>query len=507
MHSNQAAGQSDEKGIAMANQRIQWNPWTCILILAAGLALLMGCGGAPLQVTPIDPNANPAELIGRLKQDLAAAKAEEQDVLSPTWFRQAEASHRAAQKELDRGGAPADIRERIARAQAELQQAGVVAIRCHDQLDETIQSRKVARTAQAQQFTEDYATAENNFLKLTQAMEAGDFQYAREKRGAVAEQFRALELRAIAKAELGDIRRLLAEAEQTRVPQDAPKSYAQAKEALAQAEAYVGANRYDQKTIQQKADDARRMAQRAIVMAQASRKIEKMRPEDVALWIESFLAQTSTQLKSADRRNLSFDQQQEAILAAVMALQSEYKGGVEKEVTIQKLMERLAEMEGTSQSMRFDQERMAADQRFNAIFTQVQDYFSPDEAEVYKQADRLIIRLKGMRFPVGQAEITPDNHALLAKVQKAIRTFGNPDVIIEGHTDTTGSVQKNEAISKRRADAVRHYLVDGYTVSTDRITATGFGSARPVASNETAEGRAQNRRIDVIIQPRVKAMK
>jgi outer membrane protein OmpA-like peptidoglycan-associated protein len=161
-------------------------------------------------------------------------------------------------------------------------------------------------------------------------------------------------------------------------------------------------------------------------------------------------------------------------------------------------------MEGTSQSLRHDQEQLAADQRFNALFTQVQGYFTPDEAVVYKQADRLIIRLKGMRFPVGRADITPDNHALLTKVQKAIGAFGKPDVIIEGHTDTTGSVPKNEAISKRRADAVRQFLVDNYTVATDKITAVGFGSAHPVASNETAEGRSQNRRIDVIIQPRVK---
>ncbi|MFZ1984830.1 MAG: hypothetical protein WAU91_10485, partial [Desulfatitalea sp.] len=164
--------------------------WKGVLLLVAGMALLMGCGGAPLQVTPIDPNANPAELIGRLKQELADAKAEEQDVLAPTWFRKAGASHGAAQKALDQGGAPADIREHIARARAELQQAGVVAIRCHDQLDETIQSRKAARAAQAQQFADDYAAAENNFLKLTQALEASDFQYAREKRRAVADQFR-----------------------------------------------------------------------------------------------------------------------------------------------------------------------------------------------------------------------------------------------------------------------------------------------------------------------------
>ena len=95
----------------------------------------------------------------------------------------------------------------------------------------------------------------------------------------------------------------------------------------------------------------------------------------------------------------------------------------------------------------------------------------------------------------------PKNYELLSIVQKSIRTFGEPDVVIEGHTDSTGSDEVNEHLSQQRAEAVRQYLVANRTLPYDRIVAVGYGSMRPLASNQTAEGRAINRRIDVIVKP------
>ena len=146
-------------------------------------------------------------------------------------------------------------------------------------------------------------------------------------------------------------------------------------------------------------------------------------------------------------------------------------------------------------------ERLAAEKRFNQLFNTVQSSFSPDEAEVYKQADRLVIRLKAVQFPVGKHFIMPSNYSLLSKVQRAVRTFGEPNVIIEGHTDSTGSNDLNEHLSQQRAEAVRAYFVANGTLTRERIVAVGYGSKRPLASNATAKGRAINRRIDLIIVP------
>ncbi|MEZ4549470.1 MAG: hypothetical protein R2874_03060 [Desulfobacterales bacterium] len=86
------------------------------------------------------------------------------------------------------------------------------------------------------------------------------------------------------------------------------------------------------------------------------------------------------------------------------------------------------------------QQRLEAERQFHLLFIKVQNFFESDEADVYKKGNQLVICLKGIRFPVGQAVIMPNNYMLLSKVQKAIKTFGEPSVAIEGHTDSTGTL-------------------------------------------------------------------
>jgi len=165
----------------------------------------------------------------------------------------------------------------------------------------------------------------------------------------------------------------------------------------------------------------------------------------------------------------------------------------------------IAELEGKTLEQQKVKERLAAEKRFNELFTEVQNLFSPDEAEVYKKGDSLVIRLRAIQFPVGKSVIMPENYPLLSKIQQSIRTFGEPDVIIEGHTDSTGSAEVNELLSQERAESVRQYLLANKTLSNDQIVAVGYGSSKPLASNETEEGRAVNRRIDVIIKPKAQS--
>ena len=75
--------------------------------------------------------------------------------------------------------------------------------------------------------------------------------------------------------------------------------------------------------------------------------------------------------------------------------------------------------------------------------------------------------------------------------------------MIEGHTDSTGGDEINQVLSKQRAEAVRAYLVANQTIRADKIDSRGYGPTRPLASNTTPEGRAINRRIDVVITPPV----
>ena len=108
--------------------------------------------------------------------------------------------------------------------------------------------------------------------------------------------------------------------------------------------------------------------------------------------------------------------------------------------------------------------------------------------------------MRGIKFQVGQSTLATENFALLSKVQRAIQTFDQANVIIEGHTDSTGSVQMNLKLSKERADAVKAYLVANRTLPARQIKSIGYGPERPLATNSTPEGRARNRRVSFILQ-------
>lgn len=110
-----------------------------------------------------------------------------------------------------------------------------------------------------------------------------------------------------------------------------------------------------------------------------------------------------------------------------------------------------------------------------------------------------MLRLKGLSFKKSKSGIGSENFPLLAKVQKIISEIGPSQIAIEGHTDSLGEKKLNDDLSVQRALAVQSYLVENKNVAPDKITATGFGYAKPIATNKTAKGRAQNRRVDVII--------
>jgi outer membrane protein OmpA-like peptidoglycan-associated protein len=243
------------------------------------------------------------------------------------------------------------------------------------------------------------------------------------------------------------------------------------------------------------------MARRLHVIAEQSEKFETMEPEQITLRDEGFLFQASKTLGAPDMRNQPFDRQRENIIATISAQRADLNFMIENS---KKLQQRITSLEGKTLEEHQEKERLLAATRLSEKLSSIQHYFKPHEAEVYKKQNQVIIRLKTMHFPVGQSVIMPDDYGLLSKVQRAIRTFGEPDVIIGGHTDSTGSEGLNEHLSQQRADAVRQYFVANETLPYEKIIAVGYGSMRPIASNATASGRAMNRRIDVIITPEVK---
>jgi outer membrane protein OmpA-like peptidoglycan-associated protein len=110
-----------------------------------------------------------------------------------------------------------------------------------------------------------------------------------------------------------------------------------------------------------------------------------------------------------------------------------------------------------------------------------------------------VITLAGsVIFATGQSTILPGARVQLDQVADALKSQAEHHFSVEGHTDNQGTDAINDRLSNRRANAVRDYLI-AHGVAAAAITASGFGSSRPIGDNRTAEGRAMNRRVEIVV--------
>jgi outer membrane protein OmpA-like peptidoglycan-associated protein len=122
-------------------------------------------------------------------------------------------------------------------------------------------------------------------------------------------------------------------------------------------------------------------------------------------------------------------------------------------------------------------------------------------AKVKEEARGVVITLSGaVLFATGKSTLLPIAMDKITEVAKALKDQGYKSLLVEGHTDSQGSADKNMVLSQQRADAVRSHLVS-QGIPSDKIRAQGIGSSRPVADNSTADGRANNRRVEIIVEP------
>lgn len=116
------------------------------------------------------------------------------------------------------------------------------------------------------------------------------------------------------------------------------------------------------------------------------------------------------------------------------------------------------------------------------------------------EGDGILVNLPDVTFAVDSANISPAFQAALDSVAQSMIQYPNSLIDVMGHTDSTGSESYNLDLSRQRAEAVANYLVSR-GVSRARIETVGYGEQYPVADNSTAEGRAQNRRVEIRITP------
>lgn len=122
-------------------------------------------------------------------------------------------------------------------------------------------------------------------------------------------------------------------------------------------------------------------------------------------------------------------------------------------------------------------------------------------AEVNRQGEELVVNFPAeITFATDSAQIRPQAQPTLDQLSQTLQRYPQSYIDVVGHTDSTGSDDYNQALSERRAQSVANYLRNR-GVEPARIAAYGMGETQPVATNATAEGRQQNRRVEVRIIP------
>lgn len=449
-----------------------------------------------------------------LKAALDKARSEQVDTLAPTNFSEAVQAHDAAVKDAARGRAADKVRARVQEGEAALRRATSAAAAARQLLGSVIKAREDALTAEAPKFAgQAWQKAAERFREAMQENEQNDTKNAQRRAAEAEVLLREAELIAIKGGILDEARALIAQADEAKVGKFAPRSLQAAKRYLAEAEQEIQRNRYDVGQPRKLAAQARYEARHATYLAQLIERVLKEESDDQA-GVEGLILSWEEPLKRiAAEMELAaqFDQGMQAPMKEI----NEHAGQQAQEVRrlkqeladrddqlaalnnqLQKLESRLG---GVSEERVALQRRVDAQERLRTSVAALEATFTADEARVTRQGDDVVLSLLGIKFPSGRSTIDASSASLMRKVQQGLALFPDASISVEGHTDANGSDSTNLILSQDRADAVRQYLVSNFGLNPEKLTSVGYGEARPVATNETAAGRARNRRIDLVI--------
>lgn len=426
--------------------------------------------------------------VAQAKGALSDAQARKLHLICPRGFEKASKGLADAEKALKAGGSIDRIQRHLAEADEALgacrqvEELGMVLAR------DALAARGEALAANAPEFAPDqWEKAEKSMTSLGRQIEGGAGEKARRDAEATAQLYADAELKAIRVDLLGKAKQAREQALAARADRWAPVTLAKAADLLGEAEDILQGDRSRQGEAAAKAAVAEDEYRHAAWIAGRAAAIDKDRDEfeRVVLSYEQRMSALAGQLGFTADFSEGGAPVIENMSAAVTGLND----------NIRDLQAKVDELQAVAAKY----EQVAPLEEVNRKVTKVAGLFGPDEAEVSQSGDRLVVRLTALSFPTGSSEIQPKDFPVLTRVQAALREFPSSRVVIEGNTDSTGNPDFNQALSQRRAEAVREYLLANMSRDPASIATVGYGSSRPLASNETPEGRAKNRRIDVVI--------
>ena len=478
------------------------------------LITLASCSSG-IQVQEIPNTANVSQELQAFETDMNNAAADQANLLSPNNFKEAEKSLKTARESLDKQKAPKDTLHQIATGRAYLKRAKEVEALSRTNMEEVVIARQQAITAGAPVFfPSDFKKADDDLRDVTTDLEKNNIKSVAKNREVLQASYMKLELRAIKRANMGYAQKTISQAIKEDAKKYAPQTLAIAEKKYKDTDAYITANRHEPEEIKTRTDLLNQSVDHLLKITHDSVKTKKVLPEELALQMEKKQNQlTENQQDLTNEKNVSqsLNEQKAALQKEVTEKKSDLlvEQSISESLAVENrgLEEKVAESQKdltaekvAAESLLNEKKSLESEKALNDNFEKARSEFTKNEAEVYKQGNSLTIRLRGLKFPSSKADLKESNFPLLGKVQKVIEKFGRSAVVVEGHTDSVGGKTINDKISQDRALAVREYFISNGIIPDDKIQAIGYGEKKPLATNKTAAGRAQNRRVDVVIK-------
>lgn len=441
---------------------------------------------------------------------LALARSEQVSILSPSNFKNALDKYNQAQRDFKNGKQLKKIEKKLSEVRTYLYKCLDAAKLGKITFESTLKAREDALKANAPQYAEEqFNLAEQAFLSTAKKLEKGDIKNARRRVPGIDQKYRAAELNAIKISIIGNVRNLMKQAKEVEANKYSPIIYANARKLLNEAEAILNTNRRSETSAKEKAEAAEAEAKHAIFITRQTKWLKKNDKE----W-ENFILDREIIIEAIARElgfTPTFDDGLDKPLKRIAQISRNLQN--EKKELIKEVEEKNAELrkldkdilayrekeQGLQAELQEKRYKLEMKKRREDRIRSVEEMFAAQEAVMLRQGDDIIIRLIGLTFGSGKSTIEPELFRLLSTVQRAIRKFPSSPITIEGHTDSRGDARFNENLSYERAMAVKQYLLANMGLEQSRITALGYGESKPIATNETSEGRSKNRRIDVVI--------
>lgn len=432
-------------------------------------AMISGCASYTKAIYPT--TASPTEELSVLERDMDRGITQQQDILAPKEFGRAQKHLKDAKEELAKGDL-SDFWDEMGKSRGLLIRSTELSEKRQPRVAEVLKTRQAAIDSGARKFREtsrELAALDDSFKKNARSLDYKNIDEKIWNRAVI--DYSALRINAIREAHVGEAQELIKAAKKKNARFYAPKALDQAETALTNAERAIADHPDDVAAFRPQAIHATIMARNLIAVNATARRAAGQSNEQVANEIVG--------------RNRT-----------IAGLQSEVEGAdLEAAMTTRELRAKEMRLRGLAAANK----GLRTEQQWNEAIEEARGEFKEDEAEVYRQGDNLLIRLKKINFPTGSAEVPEKSKALLGKVSSVIEELNAKNVEVQGHTDSTGAAELNKKLSKQRAQAVAEYLGD--EVEGVKMKSVGYGYERPITQNKNAKGRAVNRRVDIVITP------